>query len=73
MEYVNGLVQVDTANSNAIVGRHPYWQDVARAYISYLKIEYCNCPHIIKDQKEIIGRAWRKAEEAGGRLEFRVE
>ena len=52
------------------------WQEIARVYLAWVESQYGRrgarhwSPDVVKAQRRAIGRAWRTAEECGGRLAF---
>lgn len=65
-----GIVQTTTAETYEIL-KEKMWQDRARKYLYLVRKNYPD--YILKEQRRIIGKAWREAERNNGVLEFRSE
>ena len=68
------LVQTPTDVSDSIVydGKcKRNWKNIAMRYIKYVKANYA--PHIVKEQRKVVGEAWATAEAGNGWLDFNVE
>ncbi len=67
---VEGLVQTSTNESTMIMAAGNNWKDRARAYLRFVRAVYPN--YIVKEQRRIVGMAWRIAEENRGVLDIRM-